>query len=119
MIAALSMAHKPAARCRALRHALAIAAAAILSTLASAPTIAGDPAYGQYLSGECVTCHRADGSERGIPGIVGWAPDHFVAVMNSYRDRQRENPVMQTIAGRLSQSEIQALAAYFGSLKPN
>ena len=25
------------------------------------PTVAGDPAYGEYLAGECVTCHRLSG----------------------------------------------------------
>ena len=30
----------------------------------------GDPDYGEYLSGECVTCHRADGGDDGIPSIT-------------------------------------------------
>ena len=34
----------------------------------------GDPAYGEYLSGECVTCHQADGQDKGIPSIAGWPP---------------------------------------------
>ena len=38
--------------------------------------------------------------------------------MNEYRDKKRNNPVMQTIAGKLSNDEIAALAAYFGSVKP-
>jgi cytochrome c len=36
--------------------------------------------------------------------------------MNGYRLKVRPNPVMQTIAARLSDEEIAALAAYFGSL---
>lgn len=81
-------------------------------------TRAGDAAYGQYLSGECVTCHRADGQDKGIPSIVGWPADQFVAVLNSYKVKDRPNPIMQTIAGKLSEQEIEALAAYYGSLKP-
>ena len=38
--------------------------------------------------------------------------------MKQYRTKERANPVMQTIAGKLSEEEIAALAAYFGSLKP-
>jgi cytochrome c len=35
--------------------------------------------------------------------------------MLSYKNKERSNPIMQTIAGRLSQEEIEALAAWFGS----
>jgi cytochrome c553 len=79
---------------------------------------AADPAYGQYLSSECVTCHRGDGQDKGIPAIVGWPSDQFVAVLKSYKARDRDNQIMQTIAGRLSDDEMAALAAYYGSLKP-
>ena len=48
--------------------------------------------------------------------ITGWPDDHFVAVMNAYKDKHRDNPIMQTIAGRLAADEIAALAAYFGAV---
>jgi cytochrome c553 len=79
---------------------------------------AGDVAFGEYLAGECVTCHQVDGSDRGIPPIVGWEPMQFVAVMHSYRDKVRDNAVMQTIAGRYGDAEVAALAAYFATLQP-
>lgn len=80
---------------------------------------AGDRDLGQHLSSECVTCHNPSGKNAvGVPLIAGWPEDQFVAVMNSYKDKQRDNPVMQTIAGRLKVDEIEALAAYFGGLKP-
>lgn len=79
---------------------------------------AGDRELGQYLSAECVTCHGAPGqTAQGIPGINGWPEDQFVAVMNAYKDKQRDNPVMQTIAGRLEAGDIAALAAYFRTRK--
>lgn len=78
---------------------------------------AGDRELGEYLSAECVTCHRASGGAQGIPKITGWPEDQFIAVMNSYKDKQRDNPVMQTIAGRLAAGDIAALAAYFGTQK--
>lgn len=80
--------------------------------------IAGDRELGQYLSAECVTCHRATGqAAQGIPRIAGWPEDQFVAVMNAYKAKQRDNPVMQTIAERLSGEDIAALAAFFGGTK--
>jgi cytochrome c len=79
---------------------------------------AGDRALGEYLSTECVTCHRISGpAVAGIPAIRGWPADQFVAAMSAYKTKQRENIVMQSIAGRLSQDDLEALAAYFGSLK--
>ena len=75
--------------------------------------IRGDPAYGAYLAGECVTCHRTDGVDEGIPSIVGWPEHDFVLVMHAYKRGHREHPVMQLIAGSLSDEEIAALAVYY------
>ena len=78
---------------------------------------AGDPALGQYLSGECTTCHQITGRVTGqIPQIIAWPEDQFIAVMMSYKDKHRENAIMQTIAGKLSEAEIAALASFFGGL---
>lgn len=80
--------------------------------------LAGDRELGQYLSSECVTCHRTAGQNaQGIPKINGWPQDQFIAVMNAYKQKQRDNPVMQTVAGRLGDDDIAALAAYFSTQK--
>lgn len=85
---------------------------------AAAPARAADVAYGEYLASECVTCHRRDGQDKGIPAIIGWPADQFVAVLQAYKTRDRTNPVMQTIAGRLSDEEMASLAAFYETLKP-
>jgi cytochrome c len=79
-------------------------------------TLEGDAEYGAYLSSECVTCHRADGSYDGIPSITQWDPRDFSAALHAYKRKLRPHPVMQMIAGRLSDEEIAALAAYFAGL---
>lgn len=79
--------------------------------------IQGDPDYGAYLSGECVTCHRADGADEGIPSITGWPVADFVTALHAYRAAHRANPAMQMVASRLSDEEIAGLAAYFGDLE--
>lgn len=79
--------------------------------------IKGDPEYGEYLASECMTCHQADGSNRGIPPITGWPVDSFATVMHAYKNKSRDNPVMQTIAGALGNEEIAALAAWFTTQK--
>jgi cytochrome c553 len=106
---------------RSASLAVAFGLAALLGSggLIKASTSKGDKAYGEYLSAECVTCHQKSGKVvGGIPAIVGWPEDQFVAVMLSYREGARENQVMRSIAGKFKHDEIEALAAYFGSLKP-
>ncbi|PUB18926.1 c-type cytochrome [Yoonia sediminilitoris] len=75
--------------------------------------IVGDPAYGEYLSGECTSCHQTSGAGEGIPSITRWPADDFVTAMHAYKVGVRAHPVMQMMAGRLSDEEIAALAAYF------
>ena len=77
----------------------------------------GDLEYGEYLSSECTTCHQTDGDNDGIPGIVGWETEDFVTAMHAYKEKHRDNPVMQMITGRLANDEIAALAAYFKGLE--
>lgn len=79
--------------------------------------IEGEADWGEFLAAECATCHRRDGSADGIPAITGWDTRSFVTVMHAYRERVRPNPTMQTIAARLSDEEIAALAAYFATLE--
>ncbi|MBV0912778.1 c-type cytochrome [Anianabacter salinae] len=79
--------------------------------------IQGDPAYGEYLASECQTCHRVDGQDSGIPSIIAWPEDDFVIAMHAYKTKAREHPVMNMMAGRLSNEEIAALAAYFATLE--
>ena len=78
--------------------------------------LVGDPAYGEYLSSECVTCHQLDGDDAGIPAIIGWPTEDFVLAMHAYKQELRPHPVMQMMASRLSDEEIAALAAYFTTL---
>ena len=76
----------------------------------------GDIEYGEYLSSECVTCHQNKLEEGQIPVIHGMNEQGFVEVMFAYRSKLFENATMQTIAARLTDEDIKALAAYFASL---
>ncbi|MRU17005.1 c-type cytochrome [Roseovarius sp. A21] len=77
----------------------------------------GDPEYGEYLSSECKTCHQPDGNDDGIPSITNWPAEDFVVAMHAYKKKLRPHPVMQMMAGRLSDEEIAALAAYFENIE--
>jgi cytochrome c553 len=97
----------------------ALLAACVLACLA-APPVAADTArlsaYGKHLSGECTSCHRIDGVDNGIPSITGWDPEEFVATMIFYRNGERPNQAMVSVAQSLDDQQMQALAHYFGSL---
>lgn len=79
--------------------------------------VKGDKDYGEYLSSECTTCHQSSGNNDGIPSIVGWETEDFVTAMHAYREKHRENPVMQMVTGRLSDEEIASLALYFKEIE--
>jgi cytochrome c len=85
----------------------------------SGPTLAApDVELGRYLSRECVTCHRSATATSTIPNIFGMAENRFADVVKAYREKRLGNDVMQNIAGRLRDEEIEALAAYFARTKP-
>ena len=88
--------------------------AALLTNPAPA---APDIELGRYLSAECVTCHRGGSARSTIPNIYGIAEDAFAEVLKAYRDKRLNNAVMQNVAGRLKDEEIEALAAFFARTK--
>jgi cytochrome c len=73
-----------------------------------------DLGYGEYLAGECAACHQKSG--KGIPQINGIEAETFVTIVKAYRSKERDNKVMQMMAGRLDDEQIISLAAYFSSL---
>lgn len=91
---------------------------AVVGFAAAVLEIDGDPAYGSYLSGECVTCHQISGKADGIPSIVGLPRDYFVRSLFEYKTNIRQNEVMKTRVSNLTDEEIAALAVYFSSLTP-
>ncbi|WP_281019636.1 MULTISPECIES: hypothetical protein [unclassified Minwuia] len=85
--------------------------------LMASGAVAGDAAYGEYLSGECVACHQKSGADDGIPSIVGWDAVSFVAVMLSYKQGGRDSEVMVNVAQSLDLEQIEALAAHFATIE--
>ena len=75
--------------------------------------------YGEYLSFECVACHRASNAEGAIPTIASLPSQYFINALHSYRDGNRLNLVMQDIAFSLTEEQVEALAAYYESLREN
>jgi len=76
-----------------------------------------DVELGRYLSSECMTCHGAAKAGSTIPNIIGLSETHFSEVIRAYRAKALPNPVMQSIASRLNDDDIAALAAFFATVK--
>lgn len=79
--------------------------------------MANDLAYGEYLAGECVACHRVN-SETAIPPINSLPAPYFIEALREYRDGERDHDLMRTVARSLDDPEMEALAAYFEQLEP-
>lgn len=75
--------------------------------------LSADPDYGEYLAGECVTCHSVGGASGGVPAIRGQERRYIIMALLAYQDGARSNTTMQQITKSLGQDEIAALAKYF------
>ena len=60
-----------------------------------------DLGYGEYLSGECVTCHSKDGVDKGIPAINGLDAEVFASIMYAYKTGEMDHPVMMECSGQI------------------
>ena len=101
------------------RHAFLLILGMILAGAVHAKAQAkGDKALGEYLASECVACHQVSGKSTGsIPPIVGLPESHIGMALSEYKNKTRKHDAMNVIASRLSQEDIDALAAYFASIK--
>jgi len=91
------------------------AAAAVVLSLIGIAAARPDIELGRYLASECMTCHRAGTATSTIPNIFGMPEPTFFEVIRAYKEKRLDNAVMQTIATRLNDEEIAALAAYFAA----
>lgn len=68
----------------------------------------------------CVICHgtAARGTAE-LPRLAGQHPDYIVRQMKAFKDRSRnnDNAIMHLVADRITDMELQAVAAYLGGLK--
>ncbi len=70
----------------------------------------------------CATCHGLDGiaTQPIYPNLAGQNEAYLVSSLKAYRDKQRNGgmaSIMQMQAAKLSDDDIENLAAYFASLK--
>lgn len=94
------------------------------STLKARAAGGGDPALlsrgEEIFTSTCSGCHGADGhGEQGYARLAGQRPDYVLKMLQEFRDRtgRRSNPWMTAVAIRLSDPQMQAVAAYIANLQ--
>jgi cytochrome c553 len=72
---------------------------------------------GQAKATMCLGCHGESAAGNGqFPMLAGQHPDYVIKQLSHFKDGSRKNGQMQGIAATLSDDDMKALAAYFGSL---
>jgi len=83
--------------------------------LISSAQAGGDTAAGKVKSGICASCHGTDG--KGNIPLTGKSEDYLAQKLRDYKTRTLKNAMMNMLAAKLSDDDINNLAAYY-SEKP-
>ncbi len=80
--------------------------------------INGDPLRGLLISRRCEHCHGEEGfsADAPVPNLAAMDRLAFWKQLQDFRSGKRASPIMQTIAGVLSQEDFADLAAYYSML---
>jgi cytochrome c553 len=78
---------------------------------------AGDAAAGQAKASGCVGCHGMNGASTNelYPNLAGQKEAYLVKALNAYRSGDRTDPTMKAMAGSLSDTDVENLAAFFST----
>ncbi len=96
-----------------------VTAAVLVAAAFSLPASAGDPARGAVIAAErCAACHGIDGksSVAEIPRLAGQQAGFITLQMILFREGIRQVPAMQAPSDKLSDADVEAVAAYFAGL---
>jgi sulfide dehydrogenase cytochrome subunit len=75
---------------------------------------------GRDIAANCANCHIADGRNHGaIPVIAGQEKAYLVQQLKDFRDGRRPSTIMQQLATGYTEAQIEAVAAYLSTQKPN
>lgn len=101
-----------------LRASAIALACATLAVLAPATVRAeGYPEAGREKAKQCEACHGTDGKavEPSYPNLAGQHESYLIKALSDYRSGARENAIMQSFAAKLSNQDIEDLAAWYAS----
>lgn len=84
----------------------------------------GDKKAGETLVYTCHGCHGIPGYQNAypnyhVPRIAGQNEQYIINALHEYKKGDRKHPTMDAQAESLSEQDIEDIAAYLSSLKPN
>ena len=66
----------------------------------------------------CASCHGPQGhGTEALPRLAGQHAQYTEKQLKQFVSRERDNPIMQTIASKLTEFEAKAVASYISGLK--
>jgi cytochrome c553 len=89
--------------------------------VAKATSTAPDPVQaGKAATAACAGCHGEAGvsAAPGMPSLAGLDPKYTVVAMNAYKSGQRDNELMKSMLGSVSDAAMDSIALYYGLQKP-
>ena len=90
----------------------------LLMGISGAIMAKGDPIVGKSKADICASCHGVNGE--GVeqnPKIAGMAAGHFIKQMKAYKTGEHNHPMMEMSLQKLSEQDLEDMAAYYASLK--
>ncbi len=80
--------------------------------------VSGNAAAGKQQAAACASCHGSEGTSPNDtwPNLAGQNAAYLARILAAYKSGDQTDPIMTPLAHALSDSEVQDLAAYFGSL---
>ena len=98
---------------------MATAAAAVFLLAALIPSANACIEEGRQKAQVCGACHGADGNSPTptVPSLAGQPRQFLVTALFMYREGRRKNPIMSPFADKLSNADLNDLAAWYASQK--
>ena len=75
--------------------------------------------FGEYLAGECTSCHKISHDFTGIPLVFGMDESYFVGRLNDYKSGKLTNEAMASVARGLDDEMMLSLALFFKVQEPS
>ena len=96
--------------------AAAFAAALLVLSSYTAPAMAGAE-EGRAKAATCVACHGENGNavSPAFPSLSGQPKQFIVSALFQFREGKRQNEIMSPMAAKLSNADMNDLAAYFSA----
>jgi cytochrome c553 len=91
----------------------------IASLLLSSSVFAGDLDDGAKVAKNCAGCHGEKGisTANSWPNLAGQKEDYLINQLLAFKEGMRSDPMMETIAGKLSEVDIENVAAFYANIK--